>query len=105
MIYRVKSYAGSFGSNNMLQDYHYHSLTQDPGFSSQNVELYFDQGEFNDVYRLRNQKGMGKSIFSFRSSFRFISVKEAMKRNIPFCFVWMNLRALEKWKLRMLFVS
>lgn len=71
MIYCMKNYAGSFGNNNTSYDYRYHSLTQDPGVGSSNVELFFDQGEFLDVFHERHQKGLGKSIFSFRSSFRF----------------------------------
>lgn len=71
MIYRMKSFAGSFGSNSFTRDYHYHSLVQDPGVGAKNVELMFDQGDFNNVYFSRNEKGLGKSIFSFRSSFRF----------------------------------
>lgn len=74
MIYRIKSFSGSFGNNNMSYDYHYHSLVQDPGFGSKNIELYFDQGEFDDVFISRNKKGLGKSIFSFRSSFRFNAI-------------------------------
>lgn len=74
MIYLAKEFAGSFGNNNASYDYHYHSLTQDPSFGSQNVEILFDQGDFRDVYSLRHQKGHARSIFSFRSSFRFNSL-------------------------------
>lgn len=71
MIYRMKNYAGRFGNNSTSYDYHYHSLTQDPGCDSKNVELYFDQGEFNEVFIKKSKNGYGKTIFSFRSSFRF----------------------------------
>lgn len=74
MIYRMKNYTGSFGSNAVSYDYHYHSLTQDPRCNSENVELFFDQGEFDQVYQKKNKSGRGKSIFSFRSSFRFNAI-------------------------------
>lgn len=74
MIYRMKNYIGRFGSNAISYDYHYHSLTQDPGCNSDNVELNFDQGEFQNVIQAKQKLGLGKTLFSFRSSFRFNAI-------------------------------
>ena len=84
MIYRMKNYIGRFGSNAISYDYHYHSLTQDPGCNSDNVELNFDQGEFQNVIQAKQKLGLGKTLFSFRSSFRFnaiLQVKETKSVN------------------------
>jgi hypothetical protein len=63
---------GSIGSKGG-KDYTYHSMSQTPNFSYQNVIINFNIG---DYYKVReDRKGLGKenTIFSFRSPYRYNS--------------------------------
>lgn len=79
MIYLMKNYTGGIGNNSRSYDFQYHSLTRDPNCGSNNVVLSFDQGTFPDVLQSKKTSKQEKTIFSFRSSFRFnalLQVKE-----------------------------
>lgn len=71
MLFLAKAYMGNFGENNISRDYHYHSLKQIPGYNYENILIEFEQGTFNNVFNKMQEEGKGKSIFSFRSSFRY----------------------------------
>ena len=72
MIYLFRSYSGSFGRGNS-KDYTYHSLKQDVSYNYNNIYLEFFEGKFVDIYSKRAKQGTHRSIFSFRSSFRYNS--------------------------------
>lgn len=81
MIYLMRNYSGGIGKNPGSYDFQYHSLTQDPNCSSNNVKLFFNEGEFSNVFQKMRASRKEKSIFSFRSSFRFnalLQVKQTM---------------------------
>ncbi len=70
------SHVGSYGS----RDYTYHSMTRNPGYGVDSVGLLFDKGDYISVLRNKNNAGIGHTIFSFRSSFRYnnsLNVKES----------------------------
>lgn len=71
MLFLANTYSkiGS-GSN---KDYHYHSLNKNPSVGPENIILKFDEGDFYQIYEGRRKIGREKSIFSFRSSFRYNS--------------------------------
>ena len=71
MLFISNSY-NTIGSGDM-KDYHYHSLKQNPSYNHQNIDIVFDKGNFLSVYREKGRQGIPKSIFSFRSSFRYNS--------------------------------
>lgn len=78
MLYVANAYSqiGSTGS----KDYTYHSLRHNPGYSSENILINFDKGDFFSVFRNKRTDGKEKTIFSFRSSFRYngsLSVRES----------------------------
>ena len=54
-------------------DYRYHSLSQEPGFKSNNVEVEFTSGNFSNMFARKMDSGRHKTIFSFRSSYRYNS--------------------------------
>ena len=59
--------------NNSCKDYHYHSLNEDPTIGSGNIDIKFDEGDFYSIHEKRRKFKKEKSIFSFRSSFRYNS--------------------------------
>ena len=72
MIYLFRAYSGSFGRGNS-KDYTYHSLKQDVSYNYNNIYLEFFEGKFVDIYSKRAKQETHRSIFSFRSSFRYNS--------------------------------
>jgi AAA15 family ATPase/GTPase len=57
----------------------YHSLDKTSNYSYENINILFDQGTFSDVRSRMAAEGLQKTIFSFRSSFRYngsLNVKE-----------------------------
>lgn len=56
------------------KDYHYHSLEKRPDYRVNNINIEFDNGDFAQVRELKMTEGKQKTIFSFRSSFRYNSV-------------------------------
>ena len=72
MIFLVKSYiTGGLGNGKINRDYHYHSLEQISSYNSSNIKLEFTRGDYVTVYNEMQKSGKERSIFSFRSSFRY----------------------------------
>ena len=70
MIYCFSPYTGGIGDQ-ARKDYKYHSLMQNPGYSSDNIEIEFVEGDYFTVFNEKAKAGKGNSIISFRSPFRF----------------------------------
>lgn len=57
-----------------FRDYHYTSLTQSPTFHPQNqISIEFDNGTFDSIRDAKRKIGLGNTIFSFRSPYRYNS--------------------------------
>ncbi len=69
MLYRTYSH-GHLG-NKGWKDHTFHSLTQTPSYNYHNVIIDFDIGNFQNV--LEQRQGREKTIFSFRSPYRYNS--------------------------------
>ena len=53
-------------------DYHYISLTQSPTYYPQNkISIEFDNGSFDSIRSAKKANGLGNTIFSFRSPYRY----------------------------------
>ena len=79
MIFLAQQYIGTIGSSKNNYDYHYHSLVQSPNVGSENVHIEFTNGDFSNVNMALQKKGKERSVFSFRSSFRYnasLKIKE-----------------------------
>lgn len=63
---------GSIG-NTGTKDYKYHSLQQTPSYNYENVEIEFDKGSYSTVRELLKTNGKEKTIFTFRSPYRYNS--------------------------------
>ena len=62
------------------KDFTYHSMNQLPSFNYQNVIIEFDKGNYSDVYNVKQPLGKEKTMFSFRSPYRYnnnLKVKES----------------------------
>jgi len=70
MLYKMSSFFGGIGDQRDQRDYKYHSLLQNPDYNSEKIEIIFSHGDINHVVRQARENGKGKSIISFRSSFR-----------------------------------
>ena len=77
MLFLNSAYV-SIGSGSS-KDYHYHSLNQEPTYNYENIEIEFDEGNFNEVFKLKRLSGIPSSIFNFRSSFRYNSNLKIMQ--------------------------
>lgn len=53
------------------RDYKYHSLKQNSRFRPDNVSIIFDEGNYDSVFQNKQKDGLERTIFSFRSSFRY----------------------------------
>lgn len=66
--------------NTSSKDYTYHSLEGQPGYDCDNVDIWFTEGAYREIRNSKSQIGLQKTIFSFRSSFRYnssLNVKES----------------------------
>jgi AAA15 family ATPase/GTPase len=64
--------------------FEYHSMTQAPNFSFQNVEIIFDRGSYSAVRTEKEKAGKERTIFSFRSPYRYNSnLKITESRAMP----------------------
>lgn len=72
MLFITNAY-GYIGKSGSRKDYKYHSLEQSPNYNYQNVAISFVDGEFSAIYNIMKQEGKERTIFSFRSSFRYNS--------------------------------
>jgi ABC-type Mn2+/Zn2+ transport system ATPase subunit len=62
------------------KDFTYHSMNQLPSFDYQNVIIEFDKGSYSTVYGIKQPLGKEKTIFTFRSPYRYnnnLKVKES----------------------------
>ena len=78
MLY-IANYHWQIGDSGQ-KDYKYHSLSSNPGFNYQNVKITFDEGDFDQVYQIKSASGRHRTIFSFRSCFRYngeLNVRES----------------------------
>ena len=66
---------GSFNiiGNKGTKDYKYHSMVQLPNFNWENIKIDFDNGIYNQLRTDRQKNGTDKTIFSFRSPYRYNS--------------------------------
>lgn len=53
------------------KDFTYHSMNQLPSFDYQNVIIEFDKGSYSAVYQTKQPLGKEKTIFTFRSPYRY----------------------------------
>ena len=59
--------------NRGAKNHEYHSMNSTPNYNYQNVEITLSEGTFADVYTKRQATGKEKTIFSFRSPYRYNS--------------------------------
>lgn len=71
MLFHNNAY-GHIG-NKGDKGYTYHSMTQTPNFNYQNVIIDFDNGNYTMIRQARQTIGKEKTIFSFRSPYRYNS--------------------------------
>lgn len=71
MLYHMSAY-GQIG-NTGSKDYRYHSLNEEKRIDYKNIEISFQFGSFSQIYNAKKQFGKEKTIFSFRSPFRYNS--------------------------------
>lgn len=63
---------GALG-NKQAKDHEYHSMNRTPNFSHTNVVVTFTEGSYDDVRTRREPSGRARTIFSFRSPYRYSS--------------------------------
>lgn len=71
IMYRA-SIHGQIGSTGN-KDYRYHSMHQNPSFSYENVVIDFEIGSFSPVFEEKSKLGQARTLFSFRSPYRYNS--------------------------------
>jgi AAA15 family ATPase/GTPase len=74
MLYLQSKY--SHIGESAMTAWQYHSMDANPGFDStwqDNVSIIFDSGSFESIFRKKQENGTGKTIFSFRSPYRYSS--------------------------------
>lgn len=71
MLFHTKIY-DQIG-NKGQKDYNYHSMNKIPNYNYQNIELEFDSGNYLTIRAEKVKSGKEKTIFSFRSSYRYNS--------------------------------
>ena len=79
LLYRSSSTYSSYLGNSGHKDYKYHSLEKEPSYNQQKIQIEFDEGSFEVVNKNRKTPNSPKTLFSFRSSFRYngnLDVKE-----------------------------
>jgi len=55
------------------RDFMYHSMTQAPSFNHQNIIIDFVDGSYQEVLQTKQEEGKDRTIFSFRSPYRYNS--------------------------------
>jgi len=63
---------GTIG-NKGIKDYTFHSMIQAPNYDYQNVHIDFIEGNFQTVWQQKNKEGKDRTIFTFRSPYRYNS--------------------------------
>lgn len=54
-----------------LKNLEYHTLKYQANYSYENIKILFDEGEYNDILNEKTKDGKQRTIFSFRSAFRY----------------------------------
>ncbi len=78
MLFHNNAY-GQIG-NMQDKDYNYHSLERVANYSYENITIDFLEGTFDSIRSIKVKEGYEKTIFSFRSSFRYngsLNVRES----------------------------
>lgn len=70
MLFLTNAYGRHIG-NSSNKNYTYHSLLNNPAYDYKNVSVVFDSGDFSHIYNNKREAGLQKTLFSFRSSFRY----------------------------------
>ena len=55
------------------KDYKFHSMDSTPGYNHQNIEINFDNGNFQAVRATKQSAGKQNTIFSYRNPYRYNS--------------------------------
>ena len=79
MTYTNKYWFGQLGQSGS-KDYHYYSLTNEPQFGVNNINIEFDKGKFDGVANEFSNVGKENTLISFRSPYRYsgnLKVKES----------------------------
>lgn len=79
LLYHACAY-GDYIGNSGHKDYKYHSLEQKPSYNYKAINIKFVEGSYEDVHKKKQKEGLAKTIFSFRSSFRYnanLRIKES----------------------------
>lgn len=73
MLFYNSAY-GSIGDMTIAQKgYEYHSMDKAPNYSYENIIIDFIEGSFNKILSAKQKAGIGNTIFSFRSPYRYNS--------------------------------
>jgi AAA15 family ATPase/GTPase len=75
--------------NKQVKDHEYHSMNRTPNFGHENVLVTFVEGTFEQVRTKRAQAGREKTIFSFRSPYRYNSILK-VKESRATSEIWLN---------------
>ncbi len=78
MLYKNNAFGQIGQGSNNTNDYRYHSLKQIPGYNMNNVTIEFESGTFEEVRNSKVEIGSERTIFSFRSSFRYNGLLNVM---------------------------
>lgn len=71
MLFHISAYQHIGNKGN--KDYSFHSMTQTPNYSFQNVIIDFIEGNYQTIRKQRQVEGKENTIFSFRSPYRYNS--------------------------------
>ena len=71
LLFLNNAYSILGAGSSLRSDSAYHSLKKEKNFSYDHVEIILDQGEFLNVRNAKMSEGKDRTIFSFRSSFRY----------------------------------
>lgn len=82
MLFKTNAYAQI--GNTGAKDYTYHSMSGAPNFQHSNIEIEFIDGEWDEIYQQKARAGKERTIFSFRSPYRYNSnLKVAQSQATP----------------------
>ena len=59
--------------NKIKKNYNYHSMNRTPNYDHTNVEIEFDEGNYQTIWKKRKEYGKENTLFSFRSPYRYNS--------------------------------
>jgi len=81
MLFKVSTYGGAIGAFGNHRDYKYHSLLQEPNYQpSGKIDIVFGEDTFDEIVVRHSHTRENRSLFSFRSSFRYnsnLQIREA----------------------------